>query len=309
MSNARGRRSTIGLCSFTNKPAKEAVPPNRSPMPELAVMSLIRDDQPLNAMVDFAVENDFKAIELNGRRHCAEKLSQEELDYFRGVADEHGITINLHYNHGALPGSHSASVWHETLESLKRNLEMTKNLGGKVVVLHPGKIDVPTLAAPEDGSELIRREAIRNLKRFVRHVAPVAEELGINVCIENLFHDPGYVLQSYEELASVIDDADSPNVGATIDVGHCNRGDGIPDAIRDLGERVRHLHLNDVIDGVDHHEIGTGILDLDEMEPLVAHDLNVEFATLEVGARSPDGEGIILRSRDVLRKRYGAAVG
>ncbi|MXZ03519.1 MAG: sugar phosphate isomerase/epimerase, partial [Chloroflexi bacterium] len=217
-------------------------------------------------------------------------------------------TINLHYNHGAMPGSHSASVWQETLESLKRNLEMTKNLGGKVVVLHPGKIDVPTLASPEDGSELIRREAIRNLKRFVGEVAPVAEELGINVCIENLFHDPGYVLQSYEELASVIDDADSPNVGATVDVGHCNRGDGIPDAIRDLGARVRHLHLNDVIDGVDHHEIGTGILDLDEMEPLVSHDLNAEFATLEVGARSPDGEGIILRSREVLRNRYGADV-
>ncbi len=277
-------------------------------MPTLAITSLIRDEDPLNRMIDFAIGNGFKAVELNGRHHCAEKLSQEDLNYLRGVADAHGITINLHYNHGAMPGSHSASVWQETLESLKRNLEMTKNLGGKVVVLHPGKIDVPTLSSPEDGSELIRREAIRNLKRFVGQVAPVAEELGINVCIENLFHDPGYVLQSYEELASVVADADSPNVGATVDVGHCNRGDGIPDAIRVLGARVRHLHLNDVIDGVDHREIGTGILNLDEMAPLITGELNIEFATLEVGARSQDGEGIILRSREALRKRYGAAV-
>ena len=276
-------------------------------MPTLAITSLIRDEDPLNRMIDFAIGNGFKAIELNGRHHCAEKFSQEDLSYLRGVADVHGITINLHYNHGAMPGSHSASVWQETLESLKRNLEMTKNLGGKVVVLHPGKIDVPTLASPEDGSELIRREAIRNLKRFVGQVAPVAEELGINVCIENLFHDPGYVLQSYEELASVIDDADSPNVGATVDVGHCNRGDGIPDAIRDLGSRVRHLHLNDVIDGVDHLEIGTGILDLDEMEPLISSGLDIDFATLEVG-KPPDSEGIMLRSRQVLRNRYGADV-
>lgn len=277
-------------------------------MPTLAVTSLIRDEDPLNTMFDFAIENGFKAVELNGRHHCAEKLSQEDLDYLRGIADSHGITINLHYNHGAMPGSHSASVWQETLDSLKRNLEMTKNLGGKVVVLHPGKIDVPTLAAPEDGSELIRREAIRNLKRFVRQAAPVAENLDINICIENLFHDPGYVLQSYEDLASVIDDVDSPNVGATVDVGHCNRGDGIPDAIKVLGSRVRHLHLNDVIDGVDHREIGTGILDLDEMAPLLSADLGVEFATLEVGARSPDGEGIISRSREVLRNRYGSDV-
>ena len=277
-------------------------------MPTLAVTSLIRDEDPLSTMVDFAIENGFKAVELNGRHHCVEKLSENDLDYLRGIADAHGITFNLHYNHGAMPGSHSASVWQDTLESFKRNLEMTKELGGRVVVLHPGKIDVPTLASPEDGSELIRREAIRNLKRFVRQTAPVAERLDVNVCIENLFHDPGYVLQSYDDLASVVDDADSPNVGATVDVGHCNRGDGIPDAIKVLGSRVRHLHLNDVIDGVDHHEIGTGILDLNEMAPLVSPDLGVKFATLEVGARSPDGEQIILRSRDVLRKRYGAAV-
>ena len=86
------------------------------------------------------------------------------------------------------------------------------------------------------------------------------------------------------------------------------RGDGITNAISTLGSRVLHLHLNDVIDGVDHHEIGTGILDFNEMAPLVSPDLGVKFATLEVGSRSPDGEQIILRSRDALRKRYGAAV-
>jgi hypothetical protein len=44
------------------------------------------------------------------------------------------------------------------------------------------------------------------------------------------------------------------------------------------------------------------------MAPLISADLGVEFATLEVGSRSLDGEGIILRSRDVLRKHYSAAV-
>ena len=277
-------------------------------MPKLAISSLIHDDQPLSAMVDIAKEHGFKAIELNGRHHCAETLSQEDINYLRGVADSHGITFNLHYNHGALPGSHITRVWHETLDSFVRNLEMTRLLGGSVVVLHPGTIDVPTLASPEDGSELIRREAIRNVKRFVRRVAPTAERLGVKICIENLFHEPGYVLMSYEDLASVIDDADSDHVGATVDVGHCIRGDGITDAISILGSRVSHLHLNDVIDGVDHKEIGTGELDLNEMAPLISADLGVEFATLEVGSRSLDGEGIILRSRDVLRKHYSAAV-
>ena len=276
-------------------------------MPKLAVVSLIQDDQPLNAMVDFAIEYGFQVVELMGKFHSAETLSEHDLRYLEEVSESHGTTFNQHYLHGAMPGSHRTSVWHDTLASFERNMEMVHRLGGSVIVLHPGKIDVPTLSRPEDGSELIRREAVRNLKRFVRSAVPTAEKLGITICIENLKHDPGYVLSSYEDLASVIDDADSDNVGVVLDVGHCIIGDGLTEAIEVLGNRIRHLHLNDAIDGVEHEEIGTGILDLDEMAPLLTGDLNTEFATLEVG-KAPDSEGIILRSREVLRNRYGDAV-
>ena len=277
-------------------------------MPTLAVVSLINDDQPLNAMIDFAIDNDFKAIELHGKHHNAESLADDDISYLQNIIDKHGITFNLHYHHDALPGSHRASVWDETLASFRRNLEMVGTLGGSVVVLHPGKIDVPTLASPEDGSELIRREAVRNLKRFVQQAIPTAERLGITICIENLKHHPGFVLRSYQDLASVIDDAESDNVGVVLDVGHCIIGDGLAEAIEILGPRIKHLHLNDAVDGFEHRETGIGILDLDEMEPLIASDLNFEFATLEVGARFPQGEGIILRSREVLRQRYGEAI-
>ena len=276
-------------------------------MPKLAVVSLIQDDQPLNAMVDFAIEYGFQVVELMGKFHSAETLSEHDLRYLEEVSESHGTTFNQHYLHGAMPGSHRTSVWHDTLASFERNMEMVHRLRGSVIVLHPGKIDVPTLSRPEDGSELIRREAVRNLKRFVRSAVPTAEKLGITICIENLKHDPGYVLSSYEDLASVIDDADSDNVGVVLDVGHCIIGDGLTEAIEVLGNRIRHLHLNDAIDGVEHEEIGTGILDLDEMAPLLTGDLNTEFATLEVG-KAPDSEGIILRSREVLRNRYGDAV-
>ena len=276
-------------------------------MPKLAVVSLIQDDQPLRTMVDFAIEHGFQVVELMGKFHSAETLSERDLGYLGGVSEANDITFNLHYLHGAMPGSHGTSVWNDTLASFKRNLEMVHRLGGSVIVLHPGKIDVPTLLRPEDGSELIRREAVRNLKRFVRSAAPTAEKLGITICIENLKHDPGYVLSSYEDLASVIDDADSDNVGVVLDVGHCIIGDGLSEAIDVLGSRIRHLHLNDAINGVEHEEIGTGVLDLDEMAPLITGDLNIEFATLEVG-KAPDSEGVILRSREVLRERYGAAI-
>ena len=276
-------------------------------MPKLAVVSLINDGDPLSRMVDFAIKNQFNAVELNGKHHNAEKLSKEDIDYLRGITESNGIVFNLHYHHGSMPGSHRTSLWRDTLASFKRNLKMIASIGGSIVVLHPGKIDVPTLKRSEDASELIRREAIRNLKHFIRRATPIAENLGIKICIENLKHDPGYVLTSYEDLASVIDDADSDSIGVVLDVGHCIIGDGLTEAIQILGHRIRHLHLNDAINGVEHEEIGIGDLDLDEMAPLITGELNIEFATLEVG-KAPDSEGIILRSREVLRERYSTAI-
>ena len=276
-------------------------------MPKLAVVSLIHDDDPLSAMVDFAIDHGFAAVELHGKHHNAEKLSEDDLRYLESAAESHGTVFNLHYHHGALPGSHRTRVWQDTLASFERNMNMVNRLGGRVVVLHPGMIDVPTLKSPKDGSELIRREAVRNLRRFVERVAPTAEDLGITICIENLKHEPGYVLQSYADLASVIDAADSDHVGAVLDVGHAIIGDGLKEAIEALGNRIRHLHLNDAVDGVEHEAIGIGDLDLDEMAPLITGGMKIEFATMEVG-KGPGGEGVILRSREALRHRYGNAV-
>lgn len=277
-------------------------------MPTLALVSVIHDDDPLRTMFDFAIEHDFKAVELHGKFHNAESLTEDDIAYLRRISESNGIALTFHYHHDALPGSHRRSVWDSLLESFTRNLETLGSLGGEVIVLHPGKIDVPTLDRPEDGSELIRREAVRNLKRFVRTVAPTAERLGITICIENLKHDPGFVLTSYEDLATVIDDAKSDHVGAVLDVGHCIIGDGLTEAIEILGDRIKHLHLNDAIDGIEHKEIGIGTLDLDEMAPLMSDEMNIEFATLEIGARDPDSDGIILRSREVLKSHYGSSV-
>ena len=75
-------------------------------MPKLAVVSLIQDDQPLNAMVDFAIEHGFQVVELMGKFHSAETLSEHDLRYLEEESESHGITFNQHYLHGAMPGSH-----------------------------------------------------------------------------------------------------------------------------------------------------------------------------------------------------------
>ena len=59
-----------------------------------------------------------------------------------------------------------------------------------------------------------------------------------------------------------------PRIGVTLDVGHMHVQEagrqslaslgGLGGVIRHLGSTLRHLHLHDVCDGVDHCEVGTG---------------------------------------------------
>lgn len=272
-------------------------------MPKLAIVSKIADGT-LRESIEFAVKHQFKAIELHGKYHDADRLSDEDVEYMLGIADANNITFNTHFYHDALPASHRKSTYSQTLDKFTRDIQLVSRLGGNRIVLHPGKIDVPTLKSPEDASEMIRREALRNLTKFIAQSAPVAENAGVIICIENLHHKPGDVILSYQELAKLIDNAQSDNIAVVLDVGHCIIGDGLTQAIQLFGKRIKHLHLNDAVDGIEHQEIGIGILDFEEMAPLMSDDFDIQFATLEIGSIEPNGGDVILRSRDVLRAHY-----
>lgn len=272
-------------------------------MPKLAIVSKVADGT-LRESIEFAVKHRFKAIELHGKYHDADRLSDEDVEYMLGIADANSITFNTHFYHDALPASHRKSTYSQTLAKFTRDIQLVSRLGGNRIVLHPGKIDVPTLKSPEGASELIRREALRNLARFIAQSAPVAEDAGVIICIENMHHKPGDVVQSYQELANLIDNAQSENVAVALDVGHCIIGDGLTQAIQLFGKRIKHLHLDDAVEGIEHQEIGIGILDFEEMAPLISDDFDIQFATLEIGSKEPNGGDVIIRSRDILRAHY-----
>lgn len=272
-------------------------------MPKLAIVSKVADGT-LRESIEFALKHQFKAIELHGKYHDADRLSDQEVEYMLEVANENNITFNTHFHHDALPASHRKSTYSQTLDKFKRDIQLVSKLGGNRIVLHPGKIDVPTLKSPQDASELIRREAMRNLTKFISQSAPAAEDAGVIICIENMHHKPGDVVQSYQELANIIDNAKSENVAVALDVGHCIIGDGLSQAIQLFGKRIKHLHLDDAVDGIEHQEIGIGILDFQEMAPLMSDDFDIQFATLEIGSKEQNGGDVILRSRNILRTHY-----
>lgn len=99
-------------------------------------------------------------------------------------------------------------------------------------------------------------------------------------------------------------------IGATLDVGHMyhNKGRGyrpygtIGNQIRSLGDTLVHLHVHDYKDGVDHIEIGTGVVDFDGILSALAQIHYHGALCLELNPDRVTPEGI-KRSAAYLRAR------
>ena len=267
---------------------------------KLAVVSGSFGDRTVGETIGFASRNGFQAIELHGKHHAAHRLTASEMSEMRSAASD-GITFNLHFKHSAEPSTGDLCIRDETHSQFLRDLEMVDNVGGKVIVLHPGQLDPD--CAPDDMDA--RQNAITRFVGFVASVAEKADDADIGIAIENQHFLAGEVVRSYSELAEIVDMLDRPNVYVALDIGHCIIGDGLPPALTTLGTRIRHLHLNDAVDGYEHHEVGIGVLDMDEIAPLTTAEFSIPFAAIEAGYYDEDAEGVALRSREALRARFG----
>lgn len=77
----------------------------------------------------------------------------------------------------------------------------------------------------------------------LQEIAPVAEELGIELGLENHEGNNLETIEDYEQIFSVID---SPNVGIWLDTGHFDASNVNMDNLIDrLSTRVNHIHVKD----------------------------------------------------------------
>ena len=254
--------------------------------------------------IELAVEHGFRGLELGSWTLWPEAVSPSEVRRLRVLAAANGIDLSIHFIHrGVAPASHDRQRRAKHLAELEATLNLAHDVGARPIVVHPGPIDCPAVA-PAEASEGVRREAIENLADFLSRGGEMAEEAGAVLCVENLAHVPGYVIQSYGELVELVEMVDSPAVAVTLDMGHADLSDGLRLAFDTFAPSLRHVHIHDSAQGRDHREIGTGAVDfaayLDELR-------SYPF-TLAIESRDDlDPEGCVLRSRDRLVELLGSS--
>ncbi len=170
----------------------------------------------------------------------------------------------------------------EAEEKVNRELQWSCELyrmsGAKSIVLHTHAGPV----APGD-----REEARSRVKEVLNHWIPRMQDLGMDVCVENVgYPASGSDLFSREEFLRLFD-ALPQDAGCLIDTGHAflNHWD-VPDLIRTMGTKICGYHLNNN-DG--HHDVHYSIFDARGVCP--RQEMEEILRTL--GAVTPDAHVIL----------------
>ena len=219
----------------------------------------------------FAVDEGFDFLELN-TEHGFERRTVDP-ERVGALADDHGVALVAHLPYRLDPGSPHEHVREGAARELEAALDAAAAMGAEKGVFHAVS-NAPPDAWDHDDVRAWRYETVR---RVVDH----ADDLGIVPCVENLtspFFDAGDFPDLFERT-----DAD-----ACLDTGHAHvtgqdgadRREGPSNGerggttreqagasqaalIREHGDRVAHVHLNETRTDEDdeHLPVGMGFVD------------------------------------------------
>lgn len=142
----------------------------------------------------------------------------------------HGVVDSVHWNQRL--SDPSEEVRAKGLEALKTAIKFSKDIGGTSVLLVPGRV------TPDATYEQAWERSVAEIKK----ATPLAEELGIDILIENVWND---FLTDPKETARFIDACESPRVGSYFDVGNTVRYSPPHEWIPILGKRIKKLDIKD----------------------------------------------------------------
>jgi sugar phosphate isomerase/epimerase len=191
-------------------------------------------------------------------------LLPEQKQAIRDALKQHGLAIsnvNAFMMHAV--NDPRQKYWHPSwiepdphyrqirIDHTKRALTLARELGAACITTEPG--------GPLEGRSW--NECLRLFLDMLQPVVEHAEREGVFLLIEP---EPGLLLETVDQYLEFAEKISSPYLGLNFDIGHAFCvGDDPPSAIRRLGSRIRHVHLEDIAATRVHHHLipGEGAID------------------------------------------------
>ncbi len=249
-----------------------------------------------NAFVRFSLVEAVKHIALLGfdgveivadvPHFYAENVSHKNLKALRGLLGSLGIRA-ANVNANTAVGYYGQEFWEPLFEPslshpeemlrqwrvayTKKCIEIAAELRAPSISITSGRM-VPGIL-PERSLDL--------LKTSLHEILPYARRHKVRVGIE---YEPGLLIERYEELAALLQEMESPGLGANLDLGHSHvLGEDPETVISGLGEKIFHVHLEDIKSRKHYHLIpGFGDMDFGNLYRCLKNVGYAGFVTVEL---------------------------
>jgi hexulose-6-phosphate isomerase len=190
--------------------------------------------------IDWAAEKKLDGVELTVGDCLPVDTTEAEAAALAAYAKEKGValrTLACGAGWGKWLCADDPAERAEAVEFTKKYLRLAKWLGAETVLTVPGATRV---AWDASHAEVSYKNAWENATASIRELAPVAESLGVNLALENVWNR---FLMSPMEWKLFLDQFESKRVGLYFDVGNCCLNTNPADWPEILGDRIKAVHL------------------------------------------------------------------
>lgn len=236
-----------------------------------AVSSYALFELPLSEAIDRLIADGWTAIEIMCEDGHAELLgwSKERLTQLQQKGVEYGISWSIHAPiSGCNLAAEAGAVREQTLDTMKRCLEIARFLHSTHVVMHAGEI-----ADRLDHTE--RARGGENFTRAVQLLLPEVSHGSTVLTLENVPPYPKLFGWDVGDLLEVCKAVDSRQLGLTYDVGHAHliRHGYALEALEQALPYLSALHISDNRGEADEHlAVGEGTIPFAKIWPLLARN-------------------------------------
>lgn len=143
----------------------------------------------------------------------------------------------------------------ENFNTVIKAMKVARDLRSSLLIINGALKQAETL----DEEALEWQRTVEKTKALCTY----AEYAGVDLALE---FEPGFVIDSTEQLLKLMEEVDSPNLKANLDLGHAFLCDPDPMAsIAALSDKIVHCHIEDMKEGIHDHLLpGEGDMDLGE---------------------------------------------
>jgi hexulose-6-phosphate isomerase len=177
----------------------------------------LSNNESIESALSQTKDNGFDALELSVSNEGVinTNTSKAECETIRQKINESGVfvdSIATGMSWGVSPTSDDEVIRKNSINLHQNALKVASNLGCKVLLFVPGVVKSPI------SPEIVRYDrALDRLREAINQILPIAEDLNVDLCMENVWNGFFY---SPIELRDFVDSFDSDRLGVYLDIGN-----------------------------------------------------------------------------------------